>query len=143
MFFLGNLEHGHYAEPDLLDVAGGDEELRQQMEQMKIAIEESEGINVHHKPIKAGKARNPFDGAPLQEQCFHHMLDRKAQALDIPTGFGFYASEGQPWNEVDTIKVGKSNRNVTLPEEVWLPRAIVWVRALQTLQYCIQEFGIE
>ena len=92
--------------------------------------------NVKHKAIPAACHQDPFT-----EPQFHILLDQAFNKLvelnDIPVGYGVQRNE---WEDdeyplFEVIKLGRKQQEtqVALPEDIWYPRAIKWVRGLHGL----------
>lgn len=98
------------------------------------AMMEAQSSNVRHEPASVQEARSPFRGRPAAQILFEEFLTSLVGSNFVPSGFGFTAEENIPWIEMDTIRVGKRDTEVTLPEDPWLIRALDWVRALQAME---------
>lgn len=114
------------SDDSLADVSDPDMQARLAHLQRRIQAEAKK--QVKHRAVRPPRIGNPFDGYPIRQQLFERILQEKKAALYIPPDFDFF-----PWNEVDAIKVGKEMVEVTLPQAVWIPRAIEWVRGLEIL----------
>lgn len=119
----------------VLDVDDAEEQER--LQHLQQVIRSKEAKYLKHKAARTPRIANPFEGFPARQRYFEHMVQEKADALYVPPGYTFF-----PWNEVDSIKVGKRMTEVTVPETVWVPRAIEWVRAREILDLCLEEFDM-
>lgn len=143
MFFLGQLHKGIYEEPpfvplrdDQEDPEDANPDMIAQIQALEDAIAGEEGLNIKHKAVKVPRVVNPFEGRPAQEEFFRGFLQRLADDEYIPPNHTFL-----PWEEREMLKVGKREVEVILSAEVWVPRAIMWVRALEAFALCEARFG--
>lgn len=67
------------------------------------------------------------------------MLKSKQQNREIPIDYGFSPNEAiyKDYEPIEILPLGnrraKKSMRIILPEEVWNPRAVLWVQALETL----------
>jgi hypothetical protein len=98
--------------------------------------------NVRHDAIKPPKARSPFSDSK-EESIFIETLQEVLRNHDAPHGFGLYDSEcdgGYPDSEVIPIgRRGSQKIIVKLPVNIWQPRSVVWVQALQIMNLMITD----
>ncbi|KAG8991844.1 hypothetical protein FRB90_001208 [Tulasnella sp. 427] len=87
----------------------------------------------HKKPKACIESTHPFGGAEAWTAIFWKRFKTLLDERRIPQGYGFYDTEGKPWDEVAAIKVNQQVINITLPKVVWWVRAVHWVLALQTM----------
>ncbi|KAG8928453.1 hypothetical protein FRC01_005931 [Tulasnella sp. 417] len=108
-----------------------DQRVREEM--LEAAILDNEQPNIHHAPHEPEDDPNPFEGNPEAERIFWAFLNHQIEEVHIPDGYPFI-----PWDEIDTLKVGKRNVEIQLPEEIWAPRAIRWACSLESLIHCME-----
>lgn len=86
------------------------------------------------KSINAAIRRNPFKNNPAGELRVWESLSSKQTQQEIPTGYGFADREYEP---IEPLPLGshraKKYINIILPEQVWNPRTVLWVQALESL----------
>jgi hypothetical protein len=99
----------------------------------------SDGIrhNFHHEPVSAPRGADPFQTQEAR-QAFQDLMLRMSQGDLIPDGYGIlpeeWGDEGYPTYEV--IPAGRNRRRelrVSLPDQIWRPRAVVWVQGLYAM----------
>lgn len=100
---------------------------------------------IHHPAIPIPMKNCPFDSLDLAEE----FLERLAEIHDdgavdnIPEGYRLRDDEAnyRAYNPVAYIEVGRAKRriNVSLPEEVWKPRIMLWLQALEGLTIELEE----
>jgi hypothetical protein len=156
LFFLGQLEHGIYKDeyddmhPDLLNRDYGTSQQAAVLEAQQTGTQHShevdlEGIirhiavgqkqHVRHDPVAPPDARNPFPNTDIQ-QVFERALKQVCEAGFIPSGLGVREEE---WEEptypgFEALKVGRTKELViTLPIQVWLPRAALFAQGFEVL----------
>jgi hypothetical protein len=96
---------------------------------------------IRHVPVKTPRVRSPFNTDEQTEDFF----DRLRTTVDnnyIPAGFGFLPGEEGfgDYSPVYQLAVGQKShkmRRVTLPEEVWYPRFVLWVQALAGMEHLL------
>ena len=98
--------------------------------------------NINHEPVAVPKHSSPFENQPELHQTFMDNLRLLEQAGNLPPGFGLLPNE---WDEdrypaVEHIPYGprQGTKNISLPNHIWQPRAILWGQALfvlNALQY--------
>lgn len=81
---------------------------------------------------------NPFKHARNAEVRFWSDLGKANDRGLVPAGYGLTREEGSHRNYItlELLEVGsKADREVRiiLPKEVWLPRTILWVQALELM----------
>lgn len=68
-------------------------------------------------------------------------LNLLQEANDVPVGYGGHPSEwdqsGYPTTEIMTVGLRKNSFPISLPSDIWLPRAQNWVRALYVMDTII------
>lgn len=93
--------------------------------------------NINHEPVAVPKHSSPFENRPELHQTFIDNLRLLGQAGKLPPGFGLLPDE---WDEegypaVKHIPYGRRDRTkkISLPHDIWYPRAILWGQALFVL----------
>lgn len=91
----------------------------------------NERAQVDHDPLKAASATHPFGGSETWELLFDQYMEFQAAESYLPRGYGFHEAEGEPWDDLEGLIVGKRTAPITLPHDPWWFRALVWVRGLE------------
>ncbi|KAF5340537.1 hypothetical protein D9758_015819 [Tetrapyrgos nigripes] len=101
-----------------------------------IAVEQDEQIK--HDPVKTPRHQNPFAGEPRKLACFAKALAKLTDKGCVPRGYGIrpeeWGDEGYP--SVETIHTGRRGSkelSISLPDEIWRPRAELWAQGLYLL----------
>lgn len=136
MFFLNTIQQGFYGE-QFLDIP--EDEFRKFERELAADLDPQ----LNHKPIKVPRAVNPFKDIPSGEKLFNRHLDKLAQEAYIPPGWGFFQGENRPWHDDEIVEVQKKQVCVTLPENPWKARAIIWVRSLEILQQELLQLQVD
>lgn len=88
--------------------------------------------NINHPPVAVPQGTCPFDEKQLK--MFREAMFILRQSGDVPEGYGVLEHEWGPegYNLKEEIKVGmrRDPSAIELPQEIWLPRAKDWARAL-------------
>lgn len=100
--------------------------------------------NINHQPVKVPRTQNPFI-SPAHEALLDAALEDLQTSGLIPVGYGVRPSEwdrgGYPITE--QVRYGRRRDiTVTLPQCIWLARAVVWAQGLhvmETLRYSLYE----
>ncbi|KAK1218916.1 hypothetical protein PQX77_014961 [Marasmius sp. AFHP31] len=112
--------------------------------QLGAAIDASCSSEYNHKPVKVPRHIDPFAGKPHCRATFIDALDN-LDDVGVPQGWGVYDNEypldkGYPLDE--TIPTSGTRRNkklvVTLPQDIWHPRATMWVKAVRLLRISLE-----
>lgn len=86
------------------------------------------------KSINAANRRNPFKDNPAEELRLWESVSSKQIQQETPTGYGFTDRDYEP---IEPLPLGsrraKKYINIILPEQVWNPRAVLWVQALESM----------
>ncbi|KAK1226936.1 hypothetical protein PQX77_010069 [Marasmius sp. AFHP31] len=107
-------------------------------------IDASCSLEYNHKPVKVPRHIDPFAGKPHRRATFIDALDN-LDDVDVPQGWGVYSNEypldkGYPLDE--TIPTSGTRRNkklvITLPQDIWHPRATMWVKAVRLLRVSLE-----
>jgi hypothetical protein len=91
---------------------------------------------LNHKSAKVSRLVNPY-ASRNQEQQFWLALAHVQEHGLVPRGYGFRPEEEGYgcWNDIEYLTVGKKrsgkNHKCSLPQEIWHPRAVRWVQALE------------
>ena len=101
-----------------------------------LSIRERVEREVCHRPIKALRVGSPPD-QDVQVRLFEQ-IDRWTTRGYVPAGYGVLPSghNYRPYRPIAEIQVERRKdrfEQVTLPEEVWLPRTMLWLRAVVAL----------
>lgn len=81
---------------------------------------------------------NPFENVADRELRFWKELQRVNKREIVPTGYNLTPEENPTaeFRTLEMLEVGaKANREerIILPREVWLPRVVLWVQAIDLL----------
>lgn len=92
----------------------------------------------HRKLVMGPQMRNPFANYAKREYKFWKDVSAVHGEGVVPTGYGLSMDESSAseYISVEILEVGaKANRDtrIILPREVWLPRTILWVQALELM----------
>lgn len=98
--------------------------------------------NFNHEAVKTPKHRNPFK-SDLAEEAFTDEILKMTTNEEVPRGYGMRRDE---WEEGDyptyeVIRTGRRGRKelcVDLPDDIWRPRAMLWVRALYNMTMILE-----
>ncbi|KAG8943831.1 hypothetical protein FRC04_002454 [Tulasnella sp. 424] len=115
------------------DFSSEDSESDSSDSSLAVRLEEAVTRNIRHRPVRVRRGLCPFleDGG----NSFLQKLDEVRAAGIIPPNFGFLEGEegfGE-YEPLESIRVGKRWVDMELPHEIWEPRTIEWVQALQGL----------
>jgi hypothetical protein len=137
MFLLGRLKFGAYPEPkdihpSIQEEYGADVDARQQ-------ISADISKHIHHEAVPTPNGHHPFaseDAVQVFDQALKHVL----QTGEVPSNFFLREHEWEQMSypTVETIKVGRKDVDISLPFEVWYPRAVQWAQGL-CLMALVQE----
>lgn len=110
---------------------------------MEARIASTQAHNFHHEAVEAPKHRNPLKPLGL-EDVFVQALQRFQDDDIIPSGYGLDADEwgpdGYPVEEIIPVgRKGTKSLQVTLPVNIWKPRAELWVQALHIMNSLIDD----
>lgn len=109
-------------------------------------ILESIRNQAHKKTLQGPRMENPFAGAANRERRFWKDLGKANSRGVVPRGYGLTRPESAgDYKTLEVLEVGsKANREmrIILPREVWLPRTVLWVQALE-LMYQLAVGNIE
>jgi hypothetical protein len=92
---------------------------------------------VHEKAVKVPHQENPFSSQEDLD-AFHHALTAMEDGSIVPDGYGILPEE---WDEDDypnfeiirTGRRGTKQLRISLPDEIWRPRAEQWVQGLYAM----------
>jgi hypothetical protein len=142
---LGQTGAGHAADEgsDLEPLDSGSEDSEENNDsdidaewtELQHEIARDQAHNIRHEPIKVARHRNPFPTQAAEDE-FHNILKIVVEQGVIPEGFGVCPDEWEDgYPEQETIKTGLRGKGleITLPEAVWFPRAILWAQALDVM----------
>jgi hypothetical protein len=100
-------------------------------------ISETIQHNFHHEPVAVPRQSDPFK---TQEghQRFRELLSSYANHGYIPPGYHMRAEEwgDEGYPPYEAIRSGRRTTrflDISLPDETWRPRAILWVQALDSM----------
>ncbi|TFK46578.1 hypothetical protein OE88DRAFT_1776280 [Heliocybe sulcata] len=123
-------------EHDESDSESDDTEPEDELEGLAEQIAVDQARNIRHKPIKVARSHNPFDTAE-GEQKLHKILQDVAFHGIQPPNYGILPSEWDDefYPEEETIKFGTrgTQLKITLPVDIWYPRAVQWAQALDVM----------
>lgn len=86
----------------------------------------------------AARRKIPRIQCPFDEEVVEHLLnaiDAATRENYTPQGYGYHPGEGEyePWKARQYITVNRRDVGLTLPEEIWVPRAALWIRSIEFL----------
>ena len=118
------------------DQSTDDETDTQQLENLQDQFEGNE-IAAAHEAVPVPINTLPFN-SDNTFQLFQHILEQLQNEAILPHGYGVslqeVQTEGYPTQEI--IRSGRRGRKelqITLPIEIWLPRATRWCQALEAM----------
>jgi hypothetical protein len=94
---------------------------------------------VNEKPVTVPSVKSPFPYGSETTLRFWEELQALQVSKEIPNGYGFKRDEEnyQPYCVFEFLTIGKKrtkdDHRIVLPREIWLPRMVLWVQALQLL----------
>ncbi|KAF8215041.1 hypothetical protein K438DRAFT_1561612, partial [Mycena galopus ATCC 62051] len=95
---------------------------------------EEEHTENFHEAVSALKHADPFDDSAIM-QLFYNSLEAAIRANIVPPGYGLLPEEwdkdGYPSFKI--LKLGhrgSKQLTISLPDEIWWPRAEMWGRTL-------------
>jgi hypothetical protein len=102
---------------------------------------------VYHRPVGTPRIHNPFNDLDI-ELKFHRALRHATEHGQLPRGWGLRKSDANyhPMPADVEIAVGRRRNNkhlVTLPHNIWWPRAVLWAQALYALQGVADRHNVE
>ncbi|KAK7007956.1 hypothetical protein R3P38DRAFT_3211610 [Favolaschia claudopus] len=104
------------------------------------AVTDDLAHNIRHPPVKVAKHKNPFRLATT-EQAFYNALNEYQTNNVIPEGYGVLEAEWEDemYPVLESINPGTRGKEliIALPRDIWLPRAILFVQALDVMTRCI------
>jgi hypothetical protein len=148
----GETGAGHIAdehsESDPLDSSSEDSEEDNESDdnadsewtELQHQIARDQAHNICHKPVKVARHRSPFTTTAAETE-FQNVLRLVVESDAVPAGFGVHPDEWEDgYSEHEIIKTGLRGKTleVTLPEAVWLPRAILWAQALDLMSRLVE-----
>ncbi|KAJ7616812.1 hypothetical protein DFH06DRAFT_1012770, partial [Mycena polygramma] len=106
--------------------------------------------NIRHPPVKVARHTNPFRSAEIKENFAAALAEIVRQGV-IPEGYGVLENEWEDggYPAMEAINPGTHGKEiiVALPQEIWLPRAILFAQGLDAMTRCLvfqeEEFGAE
>jgi hypothetical protein len=116
----------------------GDDSEREEYAHVQAQLTADLQGNITHKAVKVPYHHNPFATHPEVKAMFLTAFTDTSAEEAVPEHFGVLAEE---W-EMDTypthedLKCGCKGRSldIALPEDIWLPRAVAWARALYIMK---------
>jgi hypothetical protein len=110
---------------------------RQHMEDLTTQVLDDQEANVGHDAVAVPHSRNPFQSEEQLQIFFNAFQEVQEQGL-IPPNLGVSAEELHdfPYPDSHTLFIGKKKRNsnkISLPIEIWFPRAVRWAQGLYTM----------
>lgn len=108
------------------------------MQENEAEILESIRNQAHKKSLQGPGMTNSFSNVENGEVNFWSDLRNANRRGVVPIGYGLTRREGSDtdYRTLEVLEVGsKANREtrIILPREVWLPRTILWVQALELM----------
>jgi hypothetical protein len=94
---------------------------------------------INSRSVKTPSRRNPFSGKDDIEQELWHRIKNVQQRREVPSGYGLSPEEDGHgvYEQIEILTVGrrssKQAKHITLPENVWLPRCVLWIQALEAM----------
>lgn len=108
--------------------------------------EAGDPINIDHDPVGVDEAMSPFIDEET-EVTFFTALVELTELNYIPPELGVLPEEweGGQYPSSELLKVGgrRHEQVVELPEEVWLPKAQLWARALDLMMRTQELEGLD
>ncbi|KZS87583.1 hypothetical protein SISNIDRAFT_419437, partial [Sistotremastrum niveocremeum HHB9708] len=90
--------------------------------------------NFLHHPVRTPRVLNPF--TPAGEAKFFQQLNNVRNAGVIPEGYGCAPGEDSQFNILGHIPFGRSRfMDIPLPQQIWEPRVVEWIQALEGYMY--------
>lgn len=148
MRLLGQLEHGIYVDEDLEDVPP--EELAEYYGVDDQRSNEASSDSDNSEPddtfpedtddqthVRVPDSRNPFPDGDT-EDVFHEAFRLVQEQEIVPVGYNILPHEWDNgiYPSIEVIRTGRRGRReitVGLDDEIWRPRAILWVQAVDVL----------
>lgn len=95
--------------------------------------------NIRHAPVAVPRHQDPFRNRPnAAEHAFFQVLRETLSSEDgVPAGYSLEPSDWEDgqYPEIEHLPVGRRRQALAihLPQNIWLPRAIAWAKALDLL----------
>ncbi|KAF8495404.1 hypothetical protein JB92DRAFT_2818209 [Gautieria morchelliformis] len=93
--------------------------------------------NVKHKPVRPPRHENPFDGQPEAIQAaFEAALVQVQTTGFLPEDFGVRSEEWDgAYPDHKALQIGHKGKElvISLPAQIWYPRAVSWAQALYVM----------
>jgi hypothetical protein len=138
MYLLGQIQYGRY--PDVTNVHPSTEEKYGRGQNVKDKISEDLMGHVHHDAVAVPQDKAPFE-SPQSVGIFQEALTGVLDSEVVPAGYGLREEEWgngiYPTSEL--IKVARKEVEISLPFEIWYPRAVKWAQGLQVMAI-VQEY---
>lgn len=101
---------------------------------------------IRHRPVATPRVRCPFPNEET-ERLFHRCLETSSQQHILPPGFGLLEGEEGygDFNPERQIPVGRTRAkwtHVTLPQNIWEPRIVLWAQAVAGMTQLLGDLGI-
>ncbi|KAJ6491342.1 hypothetical protein C8R47DRAFT_1176898 [Mycena vitilis] len=133
MRFMGELKYGKYADtfdlvhPEVLERYGNENDI-------DVAIAGDQDHHIRHEAIQVAETECPFSSAEATA-IFLGALTEVQSADIIPCNFGVAEVEweSQFYPQSETVKVGRKEVEITLPFDIWWPRAVTWAQGLEIM----------
>lgn len=94
--------------------------------------------NIRHPPIKVARHSNPFDDDEEEDEFLLALSTLLDDLSGVPAGYGVTAEEwgDEGYGDTEELQVGGRRRQleIQIPQEIWLPRAVAWVKALDFMR---------
>lgn len=102
--------------------------------------------NVRHRSVRVPRIVNPFEHDQHSKMVFDRSLREVRNQGAVPLGYGLSPrdEEQAEYNPVELIRVGKiKSMPIALPEEIWRPRMVEWIRGLRGMTVVLERRGIQ
>ncbi|KAJ6498199.1 hypothetical protein DFH09DRAFT_945531, partial [Mycena vulgaris] len=139
MRLIGELKYGKYADnfehvhPEVLEryrnhgAFSGSNDI-------DLAIAGDQDHHIRHEAIDVVENECPF--ASVEAMTLFSAVFQEAQSAGIiPNHLGVAEDEweGRFYGETETVKIGRKEVQITLPFEIWYPRAVSWAQGLEIM----------
>ncbi|KAF9052534.1 hypothetical protein BDP27DRAFT_1242717, partial [Rhodocollybia butyracea] len=145
---LGQLKHGVYSDPhngihpEILHYYGA-RDIEDDNEARNIAmdqIRQEQQSNYRHQPVPVPKHESPFMNQPEEIDLFADTFKGLKESDFIPPNYHLRPEEWgddgyEAFEEIPYGTRGNRRLKVPLPAEIWLPRAVQWMRCLHIMDY--------
>ncbi|KAJ7571931.1 hypothetical protein C8J56DRAFT_810197, partial [Mycena floridula] len=140
-------EDEDYVVDSELSSGSDDSDLSDMEDDIAQQIAEENQSNFHAKAVKAPRHRNPFS-SEHESELFRRTSSALNESGYIPESYNLRPEE---WDEdgypaFEIIRTGRTSTKelrVSLPDEIWRPRALQWVQALDIMTAIIERRSMD